>query len=150
MEAEELRIGNCITSNGEVIEFSAHDLVDMNLFYPEPNKDRQPIPLTEEWLLKLGFELNKHGNYVMDYNDGINGDNTIVVTKKIYNSGEKVGKTAFYGVLVQSFILDSVPLCTVEYVHQLQNLFYSLCGKELEISNPIFSKTGENENKIIN
>lgn len=73
-------------------------------------EDLQPIPLTEELLLKCGFE--EHDNVfhseLFIYN---NGNLTIIADD--YNN---VGKT--------------IKVC---YLHQLQNLYFALMGTELEI-----------------
>ena len=74
------------------------------------------IPLTEEWLVKMGSEIKFHpagdGSY---YSYTING---VQITWG--GSGE-------YRFVFRNNI------CSIKYVHQLQNLFRCLCGKELEI-----------------
>lgn len=85
-----------------------------------------PIPLTEEWLLKLGFEPGYFGfviyidmlelSYNTDTNELILGDagELIYIPKKVL------------------------------YVHELQNFYYSLVGKELKINPESISTTGFN------
>ena len=70
----------------------------------------QPIPLTEEWLLKFGFEKNittdLHPTFsydILNVNDGI-----------VY-------------VLNYGFVNH------IKYIHQLQNLYFALTGEELKI-----------------
>ena len=81
----------------------------------------QPIPLTEEWLLKLGF--NEYIDFgcktgVFDY---INLDFSYSMkTKKI---------TIMHNGNNMSHVLKK----EVIYVHQLQNLYYALNGEELTI-----------------
>jgi hypothetical protein len=72
-------------------------------------EDVKPIPLTEEWLLKFGFE----------YSD-LNGDSGLwkIPPFQIY------GK---YNQFLYDYRLD------VNYVHQLQNLYFALTGEELTI-----------------
>lgn len=77
----------------------------------------QPIKLTEEWLKKLGFLWNhahKHPNF----------DELMINDFGIGNANDQ------YWI---SEILDQSPLPEVEihYVHQLQNLYYSLTQQEL-------------------
>ncbi len=67
------------------------------------------IPITQNLLIKSGFEdydaYYRYGDFIIHF---ING-------KFIYGyTGEDVE-------------------CTMEYVHQLQNLFFSLKGEEIEI-----------------
>lgn len=78
------------------------DLVDMF----------SPIPLTEEILLKCGFE--KAGIY---YCMGGNEDGGIVL---------KLNDSMYYPIIT-SF---GIP---IKYLHQLQNLHFALTGKELEV-----------------
>jgi hypothetical protein len=70
-------------------------------------EDVKPIPLTEEWLFKFGFE----------YSD-LNGDSGLwkIPPFQIY------GK---YNQFIYDYRLD------VNYVHQLQNLYFALTGQEL-------------------
>ena len=76
-----------------------------------------PIPLTEEWLLKFGFGKSEEHEY------GCN-------THEIFGF--------YYDYHFNKFYLDTpneqVCIPFIKYVHQLQNLYFSLCGKELEIN----------------
>jgi hypothetical protein len=65
-----------------------------------------PIQLTEEWLLKFGFE--KIGTYFK-----INNEFEILTDNGRY----------YYYINLDRLYLNSI--------HQLQNLFYCLCGEEL-------------------
>lgn len=73
----------------------------------------KPIPLTEEWLVKFGFETDKI--------EWWNGNMTIGIFKDglfFCPSGEitlRIGKE-------------------IKYVHQLQNLYYSIFGEDIELS----------------
>ena len=65
-----------------------------------------PIPLTEEWLLKFGFKQNKKYKYW------------------------EFGKF----IIDQNFTLCDIDIkVTIKYLHQLQNLYFALTEKELEI-----------------
>jgi hypothetical protein len=74
----------------------------------------KPIPLTEEWLLKFGFGKTEWDNF-NSYRLMIgNNDYTIV----LYSDGNcEVG---------------DIITCKIEYVHQLQNLYFALTGEELK------------------
>lgn len=117
MEANELRIGNWVGHENKAIQ--VHELpflidtdesVDGYLINERWLTEHEPIPLTEEWLLKLGFEFSHHGeisndNFIIEkYHDGYH-----------YTGGEGV---AFGTPIV--------------YVHQLQNLYFALTGEELK------------------
>lgn len=67
----------------------------------------EPIPLTEEWLLKFGFE--PLGSSRFDFK---------IFTYYLYDG---------------SFYNQSSRLSTIKYVHQLQNLYFALTGEELKI-----------------
>lgn len=109
MKASELRIGN-------IVRYGANNRVlDAELFlqllkYTTPF---DPIPLTEEWKLKFGFEKTEWDNF-NSYRLMIgNNDYTIV----LYSDGNcEVG---------------DIITCKIEYVHQLQNLYFALKSEEL-------------------
>jgi hypothetical protein len=88
-------------------------------FIPQKNFQFKPIPLTEEWLLKLGLE--KIGIWTFSLNLVGNLD-------LIYYLGEKG-----WSIGLKSYSDFS----NLKYVHQLQNLYFSLTGKELTINNKL-------------
>lgn len=114
MKAEELRIGNLVLDGEEVINI---DIVSLR--YMVDNKGIEifkPIPLTEEWLLKLGFNVpTKH--HVLCYDLGLL---SIEIPNKYYPKGR-----AYFNSWV---FLNEMP----KYVHQLQNIYFALAGEELE------------------
>ena len=72
----------------------------------------QPIPLSHEWLVRAGFEWKNHG---------LRKDNFC-----IRQFGEKLS----IFLSNESFNFE----VKIPYVHQLQNLFFALTGKELEFT----------------
>jgi len=112
MKAEELRIGNYATHLGVVSQLSSvGQWCNITTSAEEvPVTDLEPIPLTEEWFERLGF------------NDG----SDLQVTENIYliamsdNSVKLAESGNYIGVNIQ-------------YVHQLQNLYFALTQKELTI-----------------
>ncbi len=80
--------------------------------------DFEPIPLTEEWLVKLGFEETYKSQHTQRFD-------LISNTKFGYN---KNLKTDIYYIrwIGEDFI-------HIKYVHQLQNLYFALTGEELII-----------------
>lgn len=72
--------------------------------------DFSPIPLTEEWLLKFGLLKTKNISFLL-------GCYELVYSK---------------GFDCWNVILKSGIAAKLKYVHQLQNLFFCLCGKELK------------------
>jgi len=109
MKPEELRIGIFVNSpyDGGVIKVNAADIFLMaNGHYKEARFE--PIPLTEEWLLKFGFRKISNVRYSK-------AGFTPLITK---------GKNEYYATHVNY---------GVKSVHQLQNLYFVLTGKELTI-----------------
>lgn len=109
MEANELRVGNLVKwakgvylNDGETTEI-LNVISNETDFY-------EPIPITEEWLLKFGFIYIDIGEYIlMD----------ISIDFEYTDEGE------FY------FLLDNKVLCTIKYVHQLQNIYFFITNNEL-------------------
>jgi hypothetical protein len=116
MKATELRIGNLLDLYGTTATLQGFD------FYCHfSNDDRKlsrfkPIPLTEEWLLKFGFE--KRGSYWHP-----KGSWHRYLFHKF--------KMSSFGVLNLEPEGGIVPHAQVHYVHQLQNLYFALTGEEL-------------------
>jgi hypothetical protein len=73
----------------------------------------EPILLTEEWLLKFGFNTTQWDNFNSHRLMIGNNDYTIV----IYSDG--------------NCEIGDVVTCKIKYVHQLQNLYFALTGEEL-------------------
>lgn len=84
----------------------------------------KPIPLNEEWLLKFGFEVDPHDKNVFlktyrnEHIIAVGRDGSVGLCNSLR---EWERGTTFLAVQM------------IEHVHQLQNLFYSLCGEELTI-----------------
>ena len=107
MKTQELRLGNLIyNTKGEVDDVDM-DALKYMLTYPDPLCQAKPIPLTEEWFLRFGFDgMFSGAGY---HKDGVEiGYN--------YNG---------YYVISTGF--------KIKYVHQLQNLYFALTGEELTI-----------------
>ena len=131
MKASELRLGNFVHHNENnkayidnyltVCELAEKSITtfyrsfDGSIQVVRNKKDYQPIPLTEEWLLRFGFEKDGPGWYWLSTKDRF--------TDLGYS----------YNLTTNVFEFDNCDLPDVHFVHQLQNLFWALCGKELEI-----------------
>ena len=114
MKATELRIGNYYNQfeNTEKVSWSTLKTLE------ESTTEQlwcKPIPLTEEWLLKFGFERT-------DLIDNSNDDWTWLFYQKdsIYIDGSDLTIETATGIVIK-----------VEYVHQLQNLYFALTNEEL-------------------
>ena len=126
MEAKELRIGNWVKykDGRQVIKI---DLGDFCYIERQGTEDYKPIPLTEEWLLKFGFEKGFEGHEDTDFSkENFNmlsdyGGQGITISK------DKNIKPFMYCGYYNNEI-------GCEFVHQLQNLYFALTGEELEIN----------------
>ena len=110
VKASELRIGNLIEFRNnieppQIVKITPRwfrsSMMDDDF---ELNEYWHPIPLTEEWLVKFGFEFKNGYGYKFKFG--------------------YISKSDFYwmyhGICIK-----------LQYVHQLQNLYFSLTGKEL-------------------
>ena len=141
MKANELRIGNYVNvPNSEQCPFRIDAFehcsekfikvaqeVKLNGFEVHPltwyGADLEPIPLTEEWLLKFGFYLR----------DGFSNTFKLNVEKHQYDCSEityseKEGLFRFSNGQQKGTTL--IP--HIKYVHQIQNLYFALIGEELK------------------
>lgn len=75
-----------------------------------------PIPITPEWLERGGFNQYVTPNGQMCFNLG---------EYRVYLNGEP----SFHLMVSDGYYPT---LCKIKYVHQLQNLYFALTGKELE------------------
>jgi len=121
MNLQELRWGNYIYFDKKLITVSANNINDIIKFNYQMLIE--PIPLTEEWLVKFEFELEEKRTY----HKLINKDTEFCV----YIDGEILELNSL--IIWQS---DAVYVRGIlKYVHQLQNLYFALTGEELTIKN---------------
>ena len=115
MKANELRIGNLVGFPSGV-----KYKVDMLYSNYECLDYWQPIPLTEEILLKCGFvsDENKEDNYFVKLKYG----------NFIFQSDLSVDFREVYLNINKQDII-------VEYLHQLQNIYFAITGIELAYEN---------------
>lgn len=120
MDAKELRLGNyLIDKEGrlcDVVALDKNEDIDRRISASSicgaiTSLPVKPIPLNEAWFKKFGFKTN--GTY-WD-NDKI----SIPIMKT--TSG------------VDIYVCPGEYTLELDYVHQLQNLYFSLIGEELEI-----------------
>ena len=119
MDCKELRIGNLIYWNNipcPVVHISVNDVcvadltqtkLSSNLHYLDEGLNL--IPLTEEWLVKFGFEKDAEEDYC---------------------KGDFCFRWQFDKLTLLCDIGHIQP--PLLYVHQLQNLYFALTGEELK------------------
>lgn len=121
----ELRIGNQLLG-GKVVSINS-DSFTVNDGYQNWTSsimttkwiNEQPIPLTEELLLRCGFELTNTKR--KQYFKWVNRGRKLRVLRGIKRVGYRFFATS------EGFYFDC------QYLHQLQNLYWILCGEELNI-----------------
>lgn len=106
METKELRIGNYLQSLS-IVQVNSLSSDQINGYY---SSGFSPIPLTGDILLKCGFEKNENTYYheLFMFNNG--------VLRVIADNYRTTGKDV-----------------RIEFLHQLQNIYFALTGKELEV-----------------
>ena len=77
-----------------------------------------PIPLTEKWLLKFGFEETEKRTWELSQ---IGNDIDLCIS---LNDGKGTA------ILWQA---DPIYIQNIDNIHQLQNLFFALTGEELKV-----------------
>ena len=126
MEAKELMIGNYVnliadghkhepdTFKWSIDDYEYYETVMFNIL---------PIPLTEWWLLKFGFEKDIDNDYCFKgfHLEDRNID-TFLPVEKILKLKDNFG--CWY---VGAYLRE------LKHVHQLQNLYFALTSKELTI-----------------
>jgi hypothetical protein len=139
MKANELRIGNLVDLGNriaKIIEISNLSCVVVDLEETqdtiEDYERTKPIPLTEEWLYKFGFkDIDKGDNDYITYTDS-NHDYYLQIDVR-----KRDGK---YSILDNSFDdLRDFSMVDISYVHQLQNMYFTLTGEELILNKTIES-----------
>jgi hypothetical protein len=143
MKPKELRLGNFVDviSNraqeiqlpcNKVMKIGGIDFFSVKLYeYDKPfavqpnvfevrSSDLSPIPLTKEWLLKFGFEKRITVGHSVQYFIGKNPITHDWLFDILWLDGYSAPfyRNGFH---------------KIQYVHQLQNLYYDLTGEELTI-----------------
>lgn len=131
MEARGFRVGNLIFINdslrtvegivGDQVWFKKEKHLSQDLII-----NCNPVPLTEGWLLRMGFNKVWENNEEIEYShpefNGLKDYGQQVVV--LYKDGKR---TAYVSCGYYENTIDC------EYVHSLQNLYFALEGTELTI-----------------
>lgn len=108
MKASELRIGNLVYKDGMVVRIA--------LIKDRPvHESLNPIPLTGERLIEFGFEKD-------------NETRTWSILTPLQKFDYLFELEEYYDHFEPTFLSIEI-----EYVHQLQNLYFALTGEELQI-----------------
>lgn len=147
MNVKELRIGNIIKSD----EFESH--AEVLAIYPSDSEGTyiliglddcnihhyslegcEAIPLTEEWLERLGFTKVIYKSTHDDFCDEVCYE---LENREFFMSYEEDFSMSLF--VDKKTHKDELGICPnykdLRYVHQLQNLYFALTGEELELNN---------------
>jgi len=109
MKAQDLRIGNLVSQLDELFIVSTETFYEMQLH----DDLYKPIPLDEEWLVRIGFSKDR------------------IIRINLDTTSEHLHVTKDGSVLIYDRNNDFICLGSIKYVHQLQNLYHALTGEEL-------------------
>ena len=119
--ANEMMLGNFLQWKGSDVENNYFNVTSI-----EPDFDwleeAEPIPLTEEWLLKFGFEIKE-----------TNGLLNVSINDFIRLELMKLSPEYCVFLVAKNNLDFCLSLNRIKYVHQLQNLYFTLTGKHLTI-----------------
>lgn len=133
MKPQDLRIGNIINFNGIALKVGELSNKPFDEWYvvfgPDDPQMRNlkvkginPEPLSADWLVQFGFEKKESINFSY--------------YKKIYERSNTKGLIEYSEITVNenctNVFINDVFICRVDSVHQLQNIYHSLTGTELE------------------
>lgn len=113
IKPKELRIGNLVHAEVGLPSLEVHEMLYADFCEPLTFQLIHPIPITEEWLIKLGFKIpsknesHPFGNYK-------NTSARIIISRNYQTNGYQTDGN-----------ID------IKYVHQLQNIYFYLTGEEL-------------------
>lgn len=127
MKPQELRVGNKIwrpCCYDEVVEIRENGIIGLDsLRGLIPYSDIEPIPITEKLLLKIGFKKDIDANSLYRY-----AIDNCLFEIRLWDSGTFIKLENYCEDCVRKVRLPKTP-----NLHQLQNAYYLLTGKELEI-----------------
>ena len=135
MKAKELRIGNKVNLYGSIATIESVDFAGIGIAIEKC----KPIPITEEWLIKFGFEnwgygklySNEHEKYTRYVlNNILDGTSNFEIHFIESNYGNILHNEYVISCDEDDRINWGVEL---KHVYQLQNLYYALTGEELTI-----------------
>ena len=118
MEAKNLRVGNFVKSYKSILKVSIvseFDIVDHN---GKIHQKTHPIELTDENVMEMGFSADPE-------------------TRHYYKESEagKITVSFWYRSITLEF--EGMAIRDINYLHELQNLFFAITNEELEM-NPKF------------
>ena len=131
MKSTELRIGNYIKlmlnhEDYKTIQVTIDDLSSIEL-----NQGiYEPLELTEEWILKFGFQKHGESRYGVKYVHPMADWGFTIETH--FDKGKWFFGHEYYDSGDEEWDYHTLNFCfDLEYVHQLQNLFHAITNEEI-------------------
>lgn len=132
MKANELRIGNYVNIEGDVVKVK--EIYEKSIHYANGAYESyatedfiQPIELTGDILIDIGFKKGYNEIY----------SKTIKVDFYEYNISYQNVKDNKYSFVAYGYkngeLKRQIRLDNIQYLHELQNVFFSFTNQELEI-----------------
>ena len=128
IQSQELRIGNYVFDiDGDILQIG--EILNIGVKFKNTSLSSRyekinPIQLTEEILLKFGFEKREHKSF-------FKGKELIYFTF----TSNKYGFLIWNTIQNQWWVLGKISISQPIYVHQLQNLYFALTGEDLTFKN---------------
>lgn len=145
MEAKELRLNNLVYVYNDrlsSVDSIGHNVLWVEILEPEEDESIMkevskdvisPILLNEEWLVRFGFKFIKNDYIGYSENIMFNGDYWYNIKNKTIHSSDWLCPLE-YLINIPSNEGGAINIAKdIEYVHQLQNLYFALTGEELEL-----------------
>jgi len=144
MKAQDLRIGNYVTLDEEdagnavltLVGIYLNDAIWVEWTWEDGSNDNtdcdletiKGMPITEKWLSKFGFKKDNNGNYWIDLQTNyielmLSGDYWYPVYAQVPEMSHEEEQR--------------VSTNRIEFVHELQNLFFAFTGTELELKQQV-------------
>jgi len=126
MKANELKLGNTVKDSfgqiGNVINLSAKSVSVKHPYsvLKTSYSGIKPVEISEEWLANFGFKYNKGWFKAFGIDEEMQVDENYVYVRQTNTD-----------LTVECFMIPY----EIQYVHQLQNLYYALNCRELELVN---------------
>lgn len=130
IQANELRIGNSVFINGEICPSIGYSVI-MDVAMKERGVKNEyldsltfePIPITEELIVKYGFEKERSLEDVFVKVRNENSSPFILFSPNAY--------VAKYNNIKDFYFNIERHIVTITHIHQLQNLYFAITKEEL-------------------
>lgn len=129
IKSNEFRLGNYLMHKTGVRILTVRCTLEHFALLPEGEKEMFPVVLAAPHLIKCGFEENKKYALLPESREFIlvlpvMGSGDMEIRAYVKNNKECFGRVMMNGVPVSN---------NFYHLHQLQNIYFALTGKELEL-----------------